>query len=82
MLSGQFQKEEQEENCEPTDLSPREFQVLKLITKGKKTVEIADNLNVSVHTINSHRKNMLKKLNLNSPTELVVYAIESGIVKA
>lgn len=73
--------EPEEENCEPTDLSPREFEVLQLITKGFKTIDIADKLNVSVHTINSHRKNILKKLGLRSPTELVVYAMESGLVK-
>ena len=67
--------------CEPADLSPREFEVLQLITKGRKTTEIADRLNVSVHTINSHRKNILKKLNLKSPTELIVYAVESGMTK-
>ena len=69
-------------NCDPTDLSPREFEVLQLITKGKKTIEIADQLNVSVHTINSHRKNILKKLNIKSPAELIVYAIETGLVNA
>lgn len=68
-------------DCEPMDLSPREYEVLHLITKGNKTVEIADKLNVSVHTINSHRKNILKKLNLKSPTELIVYAMETGLVK-
>jgi len=67
--------------CEPADLSPREFEVLQLITKGRKTVDIADQLNVSVHTINSHRKNILKKLNLKSPAELIVYAVESGMTK-
>lgn len=74
--------EDDAENCEPTDLSPREFEVLQLITKGKKTQDIAEKLHVSVHTINSHRKNILKKLNLKSPAELIVYAMESGIVKA
>lgn len=69
------------ENCEPTELSPREFEVLKLITKGYKTTEIADELHVSVHTINSHRKNILKKLNIKSPAELIVYAMEAGLVK-
>lgn len=75
------QSEPTEENCEPTDLSPREYEVLQLITKGFKTMDIADKLNVSVHTINSHRKNILKKLGLKSPTELIVYAMESGLVK-
>ncbi len=69
------------ETCEPSDLSPREYEVLQLITQGMKTVEIADKLHVSIHTINSHRKNILKKLNLKSPAELIVYAMESGLVK-
>ncbi|MEM9324003.1 MAG: response regulator transcription factor [Bacteroidota bacterium] len=71
----------EDENCAPTDLSPREYEVLQLITKGLTTTLIADELHVSVHTINSHRKNILKKLNLRSPTELIVYAMESGIVR-
>ncbi len=76
------QEEPQPANCDATTLSPREYEVLNLITKGNRTIEIADILNVSVHTINSHRKNILRKLNLKSPTELVVYAMESGLVKA
>lgn len=68
------------EDCEPTTLSPREYEVLKLITKGYKTNQIAEELHVSVHTINSHRKNILRKLNIKSPAELIVYALESGIV--
>lgn len=75
------QPDAEEVTCEPADLSPREFEVLKLIIKGQKTVEIADNLSLSVHTINSHRKNILKKLNLKSPAELIVYAVESGMTK-
>lgn len=75
-------QEEEPVNCEPTSLSPREYEVLQLITKGFRTADIADQLYLSVHTINSHRKNILKKLNLKSPTELVVYAMESGLVKA
>ncbi|MEM6830386.1 MAG: response regulator transcription factor [Bacteroidota bacterium] len=73
--------QKEEEDCEPTSLSPREYQVLQLITKGKKTNQIAEKLHVSVHTINSHRKNILKKLNIQSPAELIVYALESGLVK-
>ncbi|WP_420317055.1 response regulator transcription factor [Ekhidna sp.] len=69
------------DNCEPTNLTPREFEVLELITQGLTTAQIADHLHLSIHTINSHRKNTLKKLGLNSPTELVVYALETGLVK-
>jgi two-component system, NarL family, response regulator NreC len=73
---------DEEENCEPTTLTPREFEVLELITKGMSTALIAETLHVSIHTINSHRKNILKKLNLKSPAELIVYALETGLVKA
>lgn len=82
LLMTENQQEEESVNCEPTSLSPREYEVLQLITKGYRTVEIADQLHLSVHTINSHRKNILKKLNLKSPAELIVYAMESGLVKA
>jgi two-component system, NarL family, response regulator NreC len=71
----------EKDDCAPTNLSPREYEVLELITKGMTTAQIADHLYLSVHTINSHRKNTLKKLNLSSPTELVVYALETGLVK-
>ncbi len=71
-----------ETRCEPTDLSNREFEVLQLITKGYRTADIAEALHLSIHTINSHRKNILKKLNLKSPAELIVYAMESGLAKA
>ncbi|MEO9477157.1 MAG: response regulator transcription factor [Cyclobacteriaceae bacterium] len=74
--------EPEEPNCLPTELSPRENEVLQLITKGMKTSDIADHLHVSIHTINSHRKNILKKLNLKSPAELIVFAMESGLVKS
>lgn len=72
---------EEHDDCEPTSLSPREFEVLELITKSMTTAQIADTLHLSVHTINSHRKNILKKLNLGSPAELIVYALETGLVK-
>ncbi len=67
--------------CEPADLSKRELEVLELIAKGYRTVDIAEKLFVSVHTINSHRKNILKKLNLKSPAQLIVYALESKLVQ-
>lgn len=61
-------------------ISSREIEVLQLIAEGLKTQEIADHLHVSIHTINSHRKNMLKKLGLKSPIELIVYALEHDLI--
>ena len=57
-------------------LSERETQVLGLIGQGKTSTDIANRLNLSIHTINSHRKNMLKKLGFKSPAELIAYAVK------
>lgn len=61
-------------------LSPREIEIMHLIVDGNSSSRIAENLNLSIHTINSHRKNILQKLNLKSPTQLIIYAIENGII--
>ncbi len=66
-------------DCMPTELSAREVEILKLIATGMSSVKIADNLHISVHTVNSHRKNILKKLKLSSPAQLVAYAHEVGL---
>lgn len=68
------------EDCEPTTLSQRELQVLQLIANGNTTEKIAAKLHISIHTVNSHRKNILRKLNISSPIHLVAYAVESGLV--
>jgi DNA-binding NarL/FixJ family response regulator len=61
-------------------LTDREHQIVKMISKGMSTYEIADKLNLSHHTINTHRKNILKKWQISSPVELVLKAIEIGII--
>lgn len=64
-----------------SDLSEREMQIIKYIGRGLSSTDIADNIGVSIHTVNSHRKNILKKLGLKSPTELVIYAVDRGWLK-
>lgn len=71
---------QKEDDCDPVSLSPREIEVVKLIAKGLSTAQIADQLHLSVHTINSHRKRIMKKLELKSPVELVRFAFETGLV--
>lgn len=61
-------------------LTDREHQIVKMIAKGMSTYKIADKLNLSHHTINTHRKNILKKWQISSPVELVLKAIELGII--
>jgi DNA-binding NarL/FixJ family response regulator len=62
-------------------LSNREIEILKLIAEGKLNKEIADLFEISVRTVEKHRANILKKLNLNKTVELVRYAIQHGIAE-
>lgn len=61
-------------------LTERERQVIKLIAEGRKNREIADFLSVSIKTIEKHRSNLMKKLDLHNASALTAYAIENGIV--
>ena len=69
---------EQSEKVVSDDLTEREKEILALIAKGNSTQQISDFLHVSVHTVNTHRKNIIKKLKIKSPVELIVYAIQNG----
>lgn len=64
------------QRTDPIDrLSNRELQVLNLIGRGKTTREIAENLNLSVKTVESHRQRIKKKLNLHTAPQLVQFAV-------
>jgi DNA-binding CsgD family transcriptional regulator len=63
-----------------TRLSPREREVVQLVTEGKASKEIATILNVSLSTAETHRSNIFRKLRLHSIAELVLYAVRNGIV--
>ncbi len=69
------------ENCEPTILTTRETEILKLLANGQSTQTIADGLHLSPHTVQTHRKSIIKKLNIKSPTEFVIYAMDLGLIK-
>ena len=62
-----------------TALSAREREVLQLLTEGKATKQIASCLNVSVKTIETHRQQIMEKLNIHSIAELTKYAIREGL---
>lgn len=62
-------------------LSKREQEVLVLISKGLTSQRIAQTLFISKYTVETHRKNILRKLDLNSSTELVKFAIQQGLVQ-
>ena len=70
-----------EPESEPSVLTTRETEILKLIANGKSTQAIADALFLSPHTVQTHRKSIIRKLNIKSPTEFVIYAMDLGLVK-
>jgi len=61
-------------------LTQREREILKLIAEGYKNKEIADDLCISVKTVEKHRANLMEKLNLHNAQALTAFAIEKGLV--
>jgi len=71
-------------NCETNhnkDLTDREVEILIHLTKGLSSKEIADKLNISVHTVVSHRKNLVEKTGIKSLSGLTLYAISKNFIK-
>lgn len=61
-------------------LTPRERELLQLVAEGKTTKEAATVLNLSPHTVDTHRANLMRKLNVNSLPELILYAVRKGVI--
>ncbi len=77
-----YQKTENEEQPDPRNiLSKRELEVLKLYAEGYTNSEIAENLFISVRTVESHKTHILQKLNLKSQVDLIKTAIKYQIIK-
>jgi DNA-binding NarL/FixJ family response regulator len=64
-----------------TRLSPREVQIVQLVAESKANKEVANILNISVKTVESHRAHIMEKLGLHSVAELVRYAVRNNIVE-
>ncbi len=66
---------------DPYDLlTPREREVLQLVAEGKSNKDVAQILNLSVYTVETHRSNIMEKLNLRGVPELILYAVRKGII--
>ncbi len=78
VLQGYLKPEAQER----PELTPREREIVQLIAEGKSTKEIAEVLGISVKTADTHRTNLMRKLNLHSAADVVRYAIRNQIVQA
>jgi DNA-binding NarL/FixJ family response regulator len=61
-------------------LTSREREILQLLAEGKSNKDIASALNLSLYTVETHRRNLQDKLNLHSFPELVLYAVRKGII--
>jgi RNA polymerase sigma factor (sigma-70 family) len=61
-------------------LSPREREVLQLVAEGKSNKEVANLLNLSVYTVETHRAKIMQKLNLKGVPELILYAVRKGLI--
>jgi DNA-binding CsgD family transcriptional regulator len=60
-------------------LTPRELEVLEKIGQGKTSRQIAETLNLSVFTVNNHRKHICKKMGLHSTAQLVAFAVTQSL---
>jgi two-component system response regulator NreC len=61
-------------------LTPREREILQMLGEGNSNKDVATKLNLSLHTVETHRGNVLEKLNLHSTAEMILYAVRKGIV--
>lgn len=83
MMMEDYMRELQERQIEDTYelLTTREREVLQLLAEGKSNKEVAAVLNLSLYTVETHRGNILQKLNLHSGAELILYAIRKGVIQ-
>jgi two-component system, NarL family, response regulator NreC len=61
-------------------LTPREREILQLLAEGKSNKDIAGMLNLSLYTVETHRRNLQDKLNVHSFAELILYAVRKGVI--
>jgi two-component system response regulator NreC len=71
---------EQAVNLRRSALTPREREVVKMIAQGNSAREIAGQLGLSVKTVEAHRFNLMRKLDIHNKAQLVTYAIQKKIV--
>jgi two-component system, NarL family, response regulator NreC len=71
---------QQHANARRSTLTPREREVVKMIAQGNSAREIAAFLGLSVKTVEAHRFNLMRKLDIHNRAQLVTYAIQKKIV--
>jgi DNA-binding NarL/FixJ family response regulator len=81
VLDGYLNRDEVESKFTQDCLTPREREVVQLVAEGKTSKEVAVTLNLSVKTAETHRTNVMRKLDLHSVADLTLYAVRNGIVQ-
>jgi DNA-binding NarL/FixJ family response regulator len=84
-LKHQFEKSPQHAGLSKkrsANLSAREVEVLQLIAEGKPNKETADELGISIKTVEKHRQHLMEKLNIHDTAGLTRYAISAGIIES
>jgi DNA-binding NarL/FixJ family response regulator len=82
MLVEDYMRQMQERKVEDSYelLTTREREILQLLAEGKNNKDVANLLNLSLYTVETHRANIFQKLNLHSGAELILYAIRKGVI--
>lgn len=79
IIEDYVQSNKPEKSEESIELTKKEREILQLLTEGKTSKEIASQLNIAQKTVEAHRVNIMKKLNIHNVAELTKYAIRHGI---
>jgi DNA-binding NarL/FixJ family response regulator len=84
VLDGYLDKKPRPANSEwqKSRLTPRQREIVQLLAEGKSSKEVAVALNLSVKTVETHRANIMRRLECHSVSEIVRYAIRNGIIEA
>jgi DNA-binding NarL/FixJ family response regulator len=81
MLLDGYLRPQENDTLDKRVLTPREREVIQLVAEGKTTKEVATALSLSVKTAETHRTNLMRKLDLHSIADLTLYAVRNGIVQ-
>ena len=63
-----------------TDLTSREREILQLLAEGRRSKDISEELHISIKTVQTHRRNIMEKLNIRNLPDLTRYAIQEGLI--
>ena len=80
-LASGYLRNGQSEASPPSRLTPRENEIVQLLAEGKSNKEVAVALGITVKTAETHRTNILRKLELHSLADLVRYAVRNKIIE-